>query len=131
MLWPSAEHHSDTAGAACECLCLSCEALLSVEWCVGTPKLLSVQGFLETQNLVDYVLDPNRGIEHSVIQRSIGPFHVEILLDESRTLAIDDVHRLLGVLFASPLHDQAANLRLFRRIKENPKGIVSVTKKML
>jgi len=31
--------------------------------------------FPETQNLVDYVLDPDRGIWHSVIDRSIGPVH--------------------------------------------------------
>jgi len=42
-----------------------------------------------------------------------------------------NVHRLLSVLFASALRDQAANLRLSRRIEENPKGIVSMTKKML
>jgi len=106
--------------------------LLSVRWCAWEPPgLLRVHSFLETQNLVDYVLDPNRGIEHGVIERSIGPFHVEILLDESRALAIDDVHRLLSVLLACALRDQAANLRLSWRIEENPKGIVSVTEKML
>jgi hypothetical protein len=98
---------------------------------LARPSFLRVHSFLETQNLVDYFLDPNRGIEHGVIDGSIGPLHVKILLDESGALSIDNVHRLCSVLFACALRDQAVNLRLSRRIEENSQGIVSVTKEML
>ena len=39
------------------------------------------------------------GVHHSVINRAVRPFDVEILLDEISAFAVDAIHQFFGFLF--------------------------------
>jgi hypothetical protein len=47
-----------------------------------------------------YSLVADCGIEHDVVYSPVGPYHVEILFQKSRALAIDRIHTFVGFSLA-------------------------------
>jgi len=42
----------------------------------------------------------DRSIDHGVVDRAVGPFDLEILLDEIDAFLIDGIHELFGFFLA-------------------------------
>src|SRR5690349_24794455 len=87
-------------------------------WCDCSSSPSCVEGFHEFQNHANDRLITNRRVDHSVVNSTVRPFDVKILLDEIGALPINSVHELFSFLFTLAASQQAPHFFFSRSIKK-------------
>jgi hypothetical protein len=95
---------------------------------MGTSCLVSLPG---TENHIDDGLVADCGIHHSVINRAVRPFDLEILLDKMSAFAVDVIHQFFGFLFGFATTLKPAYLSLSWGVQEYAQSVGPVLEKLL
>jgi hypothetical protein len=90
-----------------------------------------IEGFHKIQNHVNDGLIADRSIDHGVVNGAVGPFDVEILLDEIGALPIHGIHELFGFLLALAASQQAPHFIFSRSVKKHTQRVLAALEKLL
>ena len=92
---------------------------------------LGVYYLHQIQNHLNDWLIADRGIDHGVVDGTVGPFDVEVFLDEIRAFPINRIHELLRFTRALAARKQTTELVFSRTIKKHAQRVRPGAKKML
>ncbi|MGA2458491.1 MAG: hypothetical protein ABSF85_13055 [Terriglobales bacterium] len=73
----------------------------------------------------------DRGIDHGVVNNTVRPFDMEILLDEIGAFPINGIHELFGILLALAASQQAPHFIFSRSVKKHTQRILAALEKLL
>jgi hypothetical protein len=82
-----------------------------------------LDGFHEIQNHANDRLISQRGINHGVVYGAVGPFDVEIFLDEIAALMVNRIHELLGFLLAFAASQEAPHFIFSGGVKKHAQRV--------
>ena len=90
-----------------------------------------VEGFHKIQNDLQDSLLADRSINHGVVNGTVRPFHVEILVEEIDAFPINRIHELFGIFLAFAAGHEAPQFILSGSIKKHPQRVLAVPEKLL
>src|SRR5262245_33379363 len=85
----------------------------------------------KTENHISDALISNHGVQHAVIYRTVGPFGIEIFLDEIRALTVDGIHQFFRIFFTLATAKKPPDFIFPRSVQKDPQSIRPVLKKLL
>ena len=92
---------------------------------------ICIKAYHEIQNHVNDNLIADRGIDHTVVNGTVGPFDAEILLNEIHAFSIDGIDELFGFVFTLAAGQQSPDFILSRGVKKHTQRVFPALEELL